>query len=283
METQTWGPPSVTTSARPSMPNCASAGAAGLDHDVGPSDQCPEDAGAMAALQVEADGSLPPVQEVEECAGAAARAVGSLRRLDLHHGGARPGQEIAAQRPRPEGGEVDHDQARHVGSWRRVAESLARGLRRVHPILRPPRRGRPGSPSSRARSIKTCGSRSARCAATVDHTAGVDAGTVSSSSQAGTISMSSSRGSDTAKKPSAQRSSRQLPPQLVAPRRHNPIDAARSPRSASASSPGNGRASRSIPSTRPSGGPSGSSGHPVSAMAPLFAQRSTRGSSTSAG
>ena len=78
----------------------------------------------MAALQVEADGSLPPVQEVEECAGAAACAVGSLRRLDLHHGRASPGQEVAAQWPRPEGGEVDHDQARHVGSCRRFAESL---------------------------------------------------------------------------------------------------------------------------------------------------------------
>ena len=103
---------------------CQRAGAAGLDHDVGPSDQCPEDAGVTAALQVEADGTLPPVQEVEECAGAAACAVGSLRRLDLHHGGARPGQEIAAQRPRPEGGEVDHDEARHVGSRRRFAESF---------------------------------------------------------------------------------------------------------------------------------------------------------------
>ena len=37
------------------------------------------------------------------------------------------------------------------------------------------------------------------------------------------------------------------------------------------------------PSTRPCGGPSGSSGQPVSAIAPLLAQRCTGGSSTSAG
>ncbi len=55
--------------------------------------------------------------------------------------------------------------------------------------------------------------------------------------------------------------------------------AARSPSRASGSRPPKGRARSSTPSTRRSGGPSGASGSPVSAIAPLAAQRSTRGSS----
>ena len=55
----------------------------GLDHDVGASDQRVEDPDTVTALQVEGDGSLLPVQEGEEGAGAAARSVRSLRRLDL--------------------------------------------------------------------------------------------------------------------------------------------------------------------------------------------------------
>ena len=60
----------------------------------------------------------------------------------------------------------------------------------------------------------------------------------------------------------APRSRRQLPPQLVAPRRHNPMSAARSPSSASASRPGKRRASRSTPSTRPLGRPERLVGQP---------------------
>ena len=126
-----------------------------------------------------------------------------------------PGGRRTAAPPRGRRGRSRRGPSCRVAPARRRV--VPRGWRRVRsdPAASPTRAT--GSPSSRARSIKTCGSRSARCAATVDHTAGVDAGTVSSSSQAGTISRSSSRGSDTAKKPSAQRSSRQLPPQLVAP------------------------------------------------------------------
>ena len=137
-----------------------------------------------------------------------------------------------------------------------------------------------GSPRSWALARRSVGSRRRRFDATADHIAGTESGTASSSSHAGTASMSSARGSETAMKPSVTGRRRQLPPQLVAPRRQRPINAARSPRSANASKPGNDRARRSIPSTRPSGGPSGWSGSPVSAMAPLSAQRSTRGSST---
>ena len=119
-----------------------------------------------------------------------------------------------------------------------------------------------GSPSSAALARRCAGSPSRRFDATADHMAGTEPGTASSSSHAGTDSMSSSRGSDTAMKPSADRSRRQLPPQLTAPRRHRPMSAARSPSSANASNPGNERASRSIPSTRPAGGPRGSSRQP---------------------
>ena len=95
---------------------CQGAGAAGLDHDVGCVHECSEDPDALTALQVEGDGSLLPVEKVEELAGAAACSVGSLRRLDLHHGGTGAGEEIAAQRARPEGRQVDHDKPCHVGS-----------------------------------------------------------------------------------------------------------------------------------------------------------------------
>ncbi len=140
-----------------------------------------------------------------------------------------------------------------------------------------------GRPRSWALAKRSEGSRRCRFDATADHIAGTESGTASSSSHAGTASMSSARGNDTAMKPSATGRRRQLPPQLVAPRRQSPMRAARSPRSANASRPGNDRATRSMPSTSPSGGPSGWSGSPVSAMAPLSAQRSTRRSPTSAG
>ncbi len=139
-----------------------------------------------------------------------------------------------------------------------------------------------GRPNSCARSTRGSGSRPARCVATEDQIAGVVAGTSSSSSQAGTVSRSSRRGNDTATWPCAVGSRRQLPPQLVAPRRHNPMSAARSPRSASASrlEPPTAWPRRSTASTRRAGGPEGWSTFPVSAMAPLAAQRVTRGSST---
>ncbi len=59
--------------------------------------------------------------------------------------------------------------------------------------------------------------------------------------------------SETASHPSPAGRRRQLPPQLVVPRRHNPISAARSPSRASGSSPGKTGARRSTPSTRPLG------------------------------
>ena len=90
--------------------------------------------------------------------------------------------------------------------------------------------------------------------------------------------MSSARGSDAAIQPSTVANRWQLPPQLVLPRRHSPMRAARSPSRATVSKPSNGRASRSRPSTGARVVPSGSSGVPVNAMAPLAAQRSTRGS-----
>ena len=59
-----------------------------------------------------------------------------------------------------------------------------------------------------------------------------------------------------------RRRSRQLPPQLVVPRRHRPMCTARSPSKASASRSPKGRANSSTPSTSPAGGPSGVLGRP---------------------
>ena len=246
-----------------------------LDDDVRSSDELVEDADSLRRLQVERDRSLATVHEVVEGAGAATGPVGSLRRLHLDDGGAGSGQKVAAQGARPQRRQVDDEQRRRCrvaagplraepGSRRRVA---CRRSDRVGPLRR---RERPGARAAWARSRRTAGSRSRRAVATADQEAGAEEGAVSSSSQAGTISMSSSRGSETAMNPSAQGNRRQLPPQLVAPRRHSPMSAARSPRRASVSSPGNDRPNRSTPSTRPAGGPSGSSGSPVRAMAPLF-------------
>ena len=140
-----------------------------------------------------------------------------------------------------------------------------------------------GSPSSSARSMRKAGSRSRSSEATAAHMAGTELGVASSSSHAGTASMSSARGSDTAMKRSPEERSRQLPPQLTLPRRHSPINAARSARSANPSSPGNDRARCSILSTRPSGGPNDWSGSPVRAIAPLAAQRCSEESGMRAG
>ena len=140
-----------------------------------------------------------------------------------------------------------------------------RAGRRAPESRRAPRRVglRPRPPSTRAdraaRPVPTSssGSRPAAARATASHRAGAFGGTSSSSSHAGTVSMSSSRGRETATNPSRARTRWQLPPQLVAPRRHRPMRAARSPRSASGSRPAKGRASSSSPSTRRWGGPSG--------------------------
>ena len=113
METHTCGPPPRTTSAA-SIPSCASArGRLASITTSARRTSARRSRTPSRALQVEGDGPLAPVQEVEE--GAAARAAApSGRCVDstLTTGGAGTGQQVAAERARPQGGEVDDEQAR---------------------------------------------------------------------------------------------------------------------------------------------------------------------------
>ena len=224
METQTWGPPSAATASRPSRPNCARA------------------RGRLASITMSAcrtssrrirmpcrlcrsrpTDRFRPLRRSKNrgCRGALRRVVASTRPSPRWR---RPGPGGRRTVGPPRGPKVDHDQARHVGSWRRVAESFVEDRGACSRFGRFADDGRPVARAAGPARSGRAGHASVSFAATVDHTAGVDVGTVSSSSQAGTISMSSSRGSDTAMNPSAQRSNRQLPPQLVSPRRHKPIE-----------------------------------------------------------
>ena len=122
METQTCGPPARTRSGRDQSELGQRSGPARLDHDVGTSEQVVQDPDAIAVPKIERHGLLAPVQQVEELGWAPARAIGSLRRLDLDDRGADAGEEVAAQWARPQRREVDDDLAGQVGSRRRFAK-----------------------------------------------------------------------------------------------------------------------------------------------------------------
>ena len=111
-----------------------------LDHHVGPSHQVVQDPDAVVALQVERDGSLAPVQQVEELAGPRRGTVGPLRRLDLDHRRAGAGQEVTAQRARPERREVDDDHSGDVGPGRCLTQGRPRHAGVPHRLADPGRR-----------------------------------------------------------------------------------------------------------------------------------------------
>ena len=228
METQSRGPPARRCSgARGRVASGPEAGWPRSRHRLSETRPC--NARWPPLVEVERDRRLRPLNRSKKSAGATPGAVGPLGGLDLDDGCARPGQQVAAERPGPQSREVDHQEIRRVrrggASPRTVAHPARRG---PHPAGRPAGRAARLSPSAEPIRCQCSGQRRTR--------AGSVAGKASSSSHAGTSSLSSSRGRDTARNPSARRGQRQLPPQLVAPRRQSPIRAARSPRRASASS-----------------------------------------------
>ena len=221
---------------------------------------------------------LRPFKRSKNAGGAAACAVGSRRRLHLDDRRARAGQQVAAQRPGPQRGQVD-DQARPTPLdpvLRRAPPAPTASRARTAVARRRP----PATRAARRGATTTSGSRSAKAASTAVQVAGAVAGRRSSSSHAGTASMSSSRGSETADPSVLRRQEAAAAPTAdgaAAPQTHQRGTLAEERQGVQA---GEGRPSRSSPSTRPSGGPSGSSGSPVSAIAPLDAQRCTAESDT---
>ena len=193
---------------------------------------------------------------------APACAVGSLGRLDLHHGGARTGQQVAAQWPRPQGRQVDDEQAVSVGPWGGVAAAARDHTGASVRSAASPTRAT-GSPRSWALAASAFGSDPATGWST-------DGGPHRGDRRRDGVELEPGRDrlhvfgprQRHRHEPVGGGRRRQLPPQLVAPRRHSPINAARSPRSASASRPGKDEARRSIPSTRPAGWPERFVGQP---------------------
>ena len=84
---------------------------------------------AVRTLEVEGDGALAPVQQVEERGRAAARPVGSPYRLDLHDRRTGTSQQRAAQRPRPQSGQIHHEESTRVTPRACFAERMTRDTR----------------------------------------------------------------------------------------------------------------------------------------------------------
>ena len=251
-------------------------GAAGLDHHVGLSDE--------AAKQRRRPGDrrsrAPPSASVRSADRRRWLVPGARRRVVVVDSTLTTVAPAPASRS-PQSGPAHRAERSTTTSPRpaRVARCARAGharRRAVPPLHRgAPREGR----AVRPRSSSSSACRVATALATARHRAGSPAGDLVELEPGGHGPWSSARGSETAMKPSVEGSRRQLPPQLVAPRRHSPMSAARSPRSASGSRPGRARGGPAPRYPRPgrSGGPRGWSGSPVSAMAPLAAQRSHAG------
>ena len=173
-----------------------------------------------------------------------AGAVGPRQRLDLDHLRPRRGQELPAQRPGPQRGQVDH-RAPSMGRAGAPAASCRHAASIGRPMAGPAEAavaevtGGPtepsaamGRPSSAALSSSAAASDSARDPL---HTGQGSSTGTSTPSQAPSAAMSSGRARETASQLSAVRTRRVLPPQLVVPRRVRFPRAARSPSRASPS------------------------------------------------
>ncbi|MEZ5166969.1 MAG: hypothetical protein R2695_10950 [Acidimicrobiales bacterium] len=79
-----------------------------LHHQVGRSDQRPQQAATLTIGQVDGDALLAVVEQVVERRGAAPRPVGATVALDLHHPGPRGAEQRGGERAGPQGGEIDH-------------------------------------------------------------------------------------------------------------------------------------------------------------------------------
>ena len=84
-------------------------GPARLDDDVGRGDEVAQPALAIRIAEVEPDGALSCVHQVEEGPGTEPGAVGPHRGLDLDHRRTGVGEHTRAQRPRPQRRQVDDD------------------------------------------------------------------------------------------------------------------------------------------------------------------------------
>ncbi len=82
-----------------------------LDHDIGRLQQAAQTGHRFSRREVEGDRCLPVVEQVEEPGVVRSATVRPGGRLHLHHPGPAEGQQMAAQRPRPERAEV-HDEGR---------------------------------------------------------------------------------------------------------------------------------------------------------------------------
>jgi hypothetical protein len=98
-----------------------------LDDDVGPCNQPSQGLHLRGVVEVEGDTLLPAVEEVEERRRTAARTVRPPRRLDLYYTGAGQLQQVAAQRPRPQGGEVHDERVCDRLPWTATNRSVGDG------------------------------------------------------------------------------------------------------------------------------------------------------------
>ena len=112
MDSQTRGPSSPATSASASMPSWRSARAREPSMTTSARPRSSRSAARpVGRPEVVGDAALPGGETVEEGGRAAAGAVGPRRRLDLDDVGATIGEQPAAERSRPERGEVDDDRS----------------------------------------------------------------------------------------------------------------------------------------------------------------------------
>ncbi len=81
-----------------------------LDHDVRSIDEFGQFSALPVVLGVENDGLVATVQEAIELGVAASCSVRTARSLDLHHAGTGQAEQVRAQRPGPQGTEVDDEQ-----------------------------------------------------------------------------------------------------------------------------------------------------------------------------